>query len=276
MSYTDPVLSFGEKPSTGWDYVLIFRAPNVKELKKDRGALSVSLKRDLEEAKKAGEVREEVLERLRAARFSYSQLWVPATKTILVRIGLQNKVLHEIAEKKQLCLELRTRYGGGYLAYHQEWKLCYVNYRYKDFFTPAQRLELTLTALQSKEEWGASIDVEKLQVNGNLEDAYPLHDRRQRNELFRHMVLKRWWDPLFRPNFRLVNDYFGTRVSLYFAFLNFFTRMLVGISALSIPFYFLLKIPMNSSWIFMFRSLFSFIVVFWYVWSPSIRIELRT
>lgn len=263
MSYTGSELEHGEKPSTGWEYVLAFRAPDLDELRND-GSVRSRLTADPKAAARAGVARSRILARLRETQFSYSQLWVPAGRVVLVRLALPSDALHELAETQAFELELRSRYGAGFLAYRKDRQRCYVNYSLNDFFTPAQRLSITLEVLGSSANWGAGIDVEKLIVDNVLLDAYPLHDRPIRNELLKEVVFDRWWDPLFRPSFRRLKDYLGSRVALYFAFLNFYTRMLIGVSVISIPIFLLMKINMSARFEMYLQGLYGTILVFWY------------
>lgn len=265
MSYTSTELSHGEKPSTGWEYVLAFRAPDAEALKYETYKMqdTVNTSWDGKAVEKAGTVRKAILSRLRDAGFAYSQSWVPAAGVVYVRTALRLDVLHQMAENQALELQLRARYGGGYLAYQRNRKRCYVNEKLRDYFTPAERLTMNIEALGSSATWGAGIDVEKLIVDGVLADAFPLHDRRVRSELLEYAVYERWWDPLFRPSFIKLKNYFGARVTLYFAFLNFYARMLVGISVISIPVAILMSYSTSSRTLMQLRLFYGTTLVFW-------------
>jgi len=259
MSYTGESLSWGDKPSTGWEYTLAFLAPDTDEFPSD----GVRSTKDAVKANNAGRIRKSLLVRLQKAGFSYSQLWVPAAHVILVRIALPEEKLHEVAEKIGFELKLVPRFGGGYLEYSAARRRCYVNSASTDFFTPAERLQLNLEVLGSTASWGAKIDVENLIHRGALVDSFPLHDRKVRNKLLKDVVYHHWWDPFFRPNFRRLKDYLGIRCALYFAYLNFFTRMLVGISAISIPYFWYLKSSPSSSPSQVWQFLYCCCIIFW-------------
>ncbi len=263
MSYSGEGLSHGEKPVTGWECTLVFRAPDLDEFPSDGKISTSELSSDVQAANIAGLGRQNILESLRNTGFSYSQLWVPAAHVVLVRVALNYEKLHELAEKMSYELKLRRRFGGGYLEYNRQKKKYFVNNRLEWFFTPAQRLRINLEALENKSEWGAGINVESLIHRGILTDFFPLHDREVRDQILEDAVYKRWWDPFFRPNFNHIRDYLGTRCTLYFAFLNFYTRMLIGVSVISIPAYAVVRYDSNQSQLFVMRFLYSCVIIFW-------------
>ncbi len=254
MLYSGDVLAHGVVPPTGWEYVLAFHAPDALELRSGEASTAFAA---------ASAARAATLQRLRDAGFVYSQLWAPALRSVLVRLALPEEVLRARAEDRSIELELHPRYGGGFLAFKNDRGHCYVNHGHPGFFTPAERLHITLDVLCSTAHWGAAIDVDKLKHDGVLRDAYPLHERLVRKALLRHTVYERWWDPLYRPNLTRLKDYLGTRMALYFAFLSFYTRMLVGIAALSLPVYFILNARIPHLLLFWVRFLYGMILVFW-------------
>lgn len=254
MFYSGDELSFGEKPVSGWEYVLVVRAPSISELRDESG----------KEKAANGKTRASILNRLKKAGIAYSQLWVPSARIILVRLALPESALYYIAECTGFQLQLSNKYGGGYLAYKKERKDSFVNSNYSSYFTASQRLQLNLEVLGSTAQWGAGIDVEEMMEKDHILDAYPTHNKELKEKLYRGVVLKRLWDPTFRPNFIHLRDYFGTRVTLYFAYLNFFTRMLIGIAAISIPVHFL----ENKYTVFdteekYLRLIYVFVLIFW-------------
>lgn len=231
MLYGGADLSHGEVPPTGWEYVLAFVAPDESDIRQGSSSGTAP----------ASAARASVLERLRHAGFAYSQLWAPSLNAVLVRLALPEATLRARAEDWGIELELLPRCGGGYLAFKEERSQDYVNAYRKGFFTPEERLRVTLDVLGSTADTGAAIDVEQLKHSGLLKDAYAIHDRRVRKLLMSHAVFERWWDPAYRPDFTRLKDYLGTRMALYFAYLGFYTRMLTGISLISVPVYFVLR-----------------------------------
>lgn len=263
MSYSSAGLSYGDKPTTGWECTLVFLAPDLDEFPEENNFKLSKLSSDERAANAAGLGRQNILEILMKSGFSYSQLWVPAAHVVLVRVALPNEKLHEVAEKMSLELKLRRKFGGGYLRYTREQRNCFVNHQIEGFFTPAQRLRINLEALENKSDWGAGINTEALIHQGILTDFFPLHDRKVRENLLAEVVYRRWYDPFFRPSFNKIRDYLGTRCTLYFAFLNFYTRMLVGISAISIPAYLFVRYDSSPTQLFFFRLLYSAVIIFW-------------
>lgn len=260
MLYSGESLSYGEKPKSGWEYVLVFPAPGKEYIRDSRALLTHQLER-------SGLLRVRVLEKLRKAKFSYSQLWVPAAKVILLRLALPFQVLQHHSEALGIKLRLKAEYGGGYLEYTRERAPCFVNDNQEEnYFTPAERLKITLQVLGSDADWGAGLDIEQYLSDELIEDAYPTHKKKLRDELKNEVVFARWWDPFFRPNLHSLKDYFGSRVATYFAFQSFFKRILIGVALLSIPVHYLMIWSRSAPHFHhAVRTLYAFIIVFWYV-----------
>ena len=93
--------------------------------------------------------------------------------------------------------------------------------------TPSLRLVLLHSMLQSKShEGGLEIDAKKLKKKGVIEALFPLHDS---NEV--EYLSKNWFPSLtqcriFQPLDR-IKDYFGVKITLYFAFLEYFNISLI-------------------------------------------------
>lgn len=254
MLYGGADLAHGEVPSTGWEVVLRFRAPGLPDLQEP------SSNDDLLAASAA---RVAALVGLRQAGFSYSQVWAPSQGVVLVRVALPLATLRTRAEDMGLELELQAHAGGGFLAFKEERAEHYVNHLKSDYFTASERLRVTLFVIGSTAQWGAAIDVEGLKHAGLLKDSYPVHDRAIRKSLMAHIVSERWWDPTFRPDLNRLKDYFGTRMALYFAFLAFYTRMLVGFSLVSVPIYFMLDPSFPARPLMFFRLCYATGIIFW-------------
>lgn len=259
MSYSGSTLDHGEKPSTGWEFLLAFPAPNMREIRKER----INGQEDSERSTKLNKQgREEVLGKLRNAKFSYSQIWVPAARMILARVALSEDSLHEIAEIQRYPLQLSSYYGGGYLHYKQIWRKGYVNNANPHFFTSSQRMDINVSAMESASKWGAGINIDELKQNGTLLDAYPLHNPELRENLLKDIVIRRLWDPNFKMKLNRFKDYFGSSVALYFGFFQFFNSTSKALFLVSIPFLFLLG-NFETRIISVMQYLFGFIIVTW-------------
>lgn len=264
MLYSSPDISFGEKPRTGWEYVLVVRAPSLSQIQRTNNSYGTNGSSSTTDRNQVSNSRQAILERLRNAGVSYSQLWVPSARIILIRLALPLETLLTVAETIGYELQLQPKFGGGYLSYKHERGQYFINSQYENYFTASQRLQLTLEILGSTSQWGAGIDVEEMMVNDHIKDAYPAHDKEIKEKLYRGVVLKRLWDPSFRPKLSNLRDYFGTRIALYFGYINFFTRMLIGIAVISIP----VHILENKYTVFdpeekYLRLFFVFVLTFW-------------
>jgi len=144
MLYSNPEVSFGDKPSTGWEYVLIVRAPSLSQIQEKNNSYgtngSASARKKSRRRKKPNS-RQAILERLRDAGISYSQLWVPSARIILIRLALPLETLLLVAEITGFELQLQSKFGGGYLSYKREREQCFVNAKYENYFTASQRLQ---------------------------------------------------------------------------------------------------------------------------------------
>lgn len=233
----DLTSSHGSAPPWGWDYVLVFRAP-----KEASPSPSISASSSSDAALLAADtVRVAVLSSLRAAGFSYSQLWLPSDAIVLVRLALPEPTMLAKAEAHALKLRLLPRYGGGYLAFEHDRAHVFVNELRRakglPYFAPADRVLLTVATIRSREDWGAGLNIGTLKRQGKILQAFPLHTSPERETLLSQFVYKNWWNPRLIMPLDMLEEYFGSRVTIYFAWLAFYARMLLGLAALSVPVY---------------------------------------
>eukprot|EP01012_Entosiphon_sulcatum_P035121 TRINITY_DN4459_c0_g2_i1.p1 TRINITY_DN4459_c0_g2~~TRINITY_DN4459_c0_g2_i1.p1 ORF type:complete len:973 (+),score=217.71 TRINITY_DN4459_c0_g2_i1:45-2921(+) len=93
-------------------------------------------------------------------------------------------------------------------------------------FTPIQRQRLLLKVIKTAQDFGgAGIEVDDLKRYGLVKLFFPLHNTKAKD-----VLAKNW--ATFRAIHRkqkigLVRDYFGEKVALYFAWLGFYTQVLV-------------------------------------------------
>lgn len=210
MSYgaNDP---HGTPPATGWDYAITFPTPPPPQ-------------------------KHALLACLRDKGFHYSQH--VTNKFIFVRLALPETVMMEKAELLGKELKLRQNYGGGYLPFSRDRAHVFENERrlHGGYFSPADRVLITLAVLRSREGWGADIDLGRLKKAGVIQQAFALHSD-EREDLLHRAVFRQWWNPFRAPPVQLLKDYFGSRVTVYLAWLMFYARMLMGIACLSVPVY---------------------------------------
>lgn len=236
------------KPSWGWDYLFIFPA---------RGDDEVEVTAQ----------RIDVLARLKLAGFVFSQMYVPSEEHVYVRFGLRGDMLKKKAEKIGMELRLKDKFGGGYLAYRTECYECFVNHDEEKergcYFSASDRILIVLRTLQSKDHWGAGLNVENMVYKKLLVKAFAIHIQDERKFLIRAAVWDRWWDPSWKPPFLRLKYYLGARVGLYFAFVSFYANMLLWLVLLAIPTYVVFRVVKNPVVIASFRLIFGVSLVLW-------------
>lgn len=123
------------------------------------------------------------------------------------------------AKAVRLGMELRLQpeYGGGYLAFSEDREQLFVNHEQAGergcYFAPADRSIIIMGVLQSKEDWGCDLNIEKLLHEGIVLQAFALHSEKERWKLVREAVWKRVWDPMYLPPFGEMKDYLGGKLS---------------------------------------------------------------
>lgn len=231
---------YGNKPSWGWDYVFTFKMPRslrrcLSSTSSDGSEGSATEKspvckaydpdavgdNDVEEAadkdkEQVGE-RVRILARLKSAGFVFSQLLIPSENIILLRFSLPENRLKEKAGKLGIELKLKEQFGGGYMAYSSEREHYFMNdilgKARNSFFCPADRALIILNVLQSKENWGCNLNMEKLLYDKTILQAFALHSEHEHGKLIRDAVWKRWWDPTWKPPLAEMKDYLGGKSS---------------------------------------------------------------
>lgn len=191
-------------------------------------------------AKEATEMRKDILARLRSAGFTHSQIYVPSENSIFLRFSLCDNALQEKAELMGMELPAKEEFGGGYLAFTRARNSCFQNADRsprESYFSPSDRIMIILATLQSKEEWGCDLNIERLVYSKKITQAFAIHSKPEQKQLIQRMVRERWWDPTWQPPFDEMKSYVGARVALYFVFVSFYARNLLVIACLSVPAY---------------------------------------
>lgn len=219
-------LDHGRRPAAGWDYCLVFSAP------------TSTSNPYTPEQRKVDIARFEILEDLRENGFSYAQSWVPASGHILVRIGLTEVEMMKKTENVPLKFRTRPQYSGEYIRFTLIRSYVFENYNRKlkglPYFTPSERMFIAKALIVSKDDWGLGINLSDLIKRKLLKQAFPLHSRFERNLLIQTCVTKFWKQPFIKLPLYALQEYLGQRITLYLAWLSFYTRMLIGITCFSI------------------------------------------
>ncbi len=239
-----------EKPLWGWDYAFVF---DTTELEDEEGEEETKLKKKLD--------RIGIIARLKRAGFVFSQIKSEEDNIIIIRFTLPNETMKEKAEKISLDVQLRKRYGGGHMDYKMEYSECFVNHRREkqtgSYFSPSDRIIIILNTLQSKEDWGCALNIEKLIYEDVMKQAFAIHSPKFQQELVQRAVWERPIDPFWVPPFREIKDYLGPRVGFYFAFVSLLTKYLLPMALLAIVLYIpkavfarYVRVEDTLSWIF--------------------------
>lgn len=218
-------------------------------------------------AQEATETRKDILARLRSAGFTHSQIYVPSEKAIFLRFALCDNALQEKAELMEMELPVKEEFGGGYLAFTNDRSACFKNADRPSsgsYFSPSDRIIIILATLQSKEEWGCDMNIERMVYKKKIIQAFAIHSKPEQKELIRTAVWDRWWDPTWQPPFDDLKSYVGARVALYFVFVSFYARNLLVIACLSIPAYTVYRLMSdNEQLVAVLRWIFAMSLVLW-------------
>lgn len=248
-------LDHGTRPPAGWDFVLVFPAPS------STTAPVKSSQRHIDAARLS------VLHHLREASFSYSQLWIPSSGHILVRLALSETAMMSKAEHVPTTFRTRPEYSGGFIRFQRSRAYVFENFNRRlkalPFFTPSERIFITQAALRSNEDWGVDIDVSDLFKDGVIKQAFALHSRHERNVLISACVKDSWKSPFSGLPLYALQEYLGPRVTLYFAWLQFYTRMLTGIALFSALIFCIVVFVGNDTIRAFGRFSFGMAVAFW-------------
>lgn len=157
--------------------------------------------------------RVEILARLKSAGFVFSQILIPSEGIILVRLSLPERQMKKKAEKIGMELRLKSQYGGGYLSFRAAREEIFANddeqRLRRCYFCPADRAIIILKALQSKEDWGCDLNIERLLYKQTVLQAFAIHSELERNRLITNAVWRRIWDPSYVLPFSDLKDYLG-------------------------------------------------------------------
>ncbi len=255
---------YGRKPDWGWDYAFLFAVDEALEQQYASSPRARTPSADVAVPVGEGDThlvgcdvpdeaavpdssasRIRILSRLRCAGFVFSQLYSRSEKVILVRFSLPPHTMKRKAELLGMEFQLKEKFGGGYLAFADERSSCYINDDLEAstgaYFCPSDRTLIILRTLQSKEDWGCDLNIEKMVFKKELQQAFAIHSPPDQDALVHSAVWARLWDPTWTPPFRAMKDYLGARVALYFAYVSFYARKLLSIALLSIPVFIALR-----------------------------------
>lgn len=241
----------GEQPGAGWDYAITIAS----RTRYDQPSIA------------ADQLRQSLLARLVAAGFSYRQRWVPALHHVIIRFALPESVMMQRAQQLAVQLQTLPQFGGGFFAFSMDRAHIFENHLRRQqalpYFTAAQRVIITLAVLRSRQTWGSALDLATLLHTKKIKQAFALHTEPDRTALIRAAVYRQWWNPFHRTPLNALREYLGTRIAIYFAWLAFYTRMLLVLAAVSLLVQAILVYSTSqrlSAWT---RLIFSLLLSYW-------------
>eukprot|EP00002_Diphylleia_rotans_P039685 TRINITY_DN9264_c0_g1_i1.p1 TRINITY_DN9264_c0_g1~~TRINITY_DN9264_c0_g1_i1.p1 ORF type:complete len:398 (+),score=59.93 TRINITY_DN9264_c0_g1_i1:56-1249(+) len=186
-----------------------------------------------------------IVKRLRSAKLHFEQTISADEDEIFVRVGATETRLEVEAERISLPCLLRhssefTKHT--YMPFRQAHKHKLRGDNHEDhalsFFRSSIRQQLMLSIIKGLPgEGGAGIDITTLKYKGKFLQFFALHEVEELQELddewagldhlldYRHM---------FEQPIQKIRDYFGEYMAFYFAWLEYYTRALIPLSAMGI------------------------------------------
>lgn len=169
--------------------------------------------------------------------------------------GPNLQVLKLKAEEIGYKLETQPALGGGYLEFRRDQERDYINYDRTvganplPYFTAAERVKILLEVLASTQKFGCGITLRDEIYEKHVIDAFALHFREEQLEATQEIVLKNLWKPFAPMNYKKIREYTGERVAIYFAFIDYFSKLQWILSIIAVPVYvlYLLRISPDVS-----------------------------
>ncbi|XP_061402791.1 anoctamin-5-like [Musca vetustissima] len=114
---------------------------------------------------------------------------------------------------------------------------CLFDSELPNFFDSGTRINIINFILERQrfvegEETPDNLGIEKLLADGVYESAYSLHDDVERQVLLKDWANIKMW--IHQQPLDAIKEYFGARIAIYFAWLGFYTHMLIPISIIGI------------------------------------------
>eukprot|EP00298_Acanthocystis_sp_HF-20_P014547 c20815_g1_i3.p1 GENE.c20815_g1_i3~~c20815_g1_i3.p1 ORF type:complete len:811 (+),score=251.73 c20815_g1_i3:45-2435(+) len=213
----------------GWDIVLCY--PIEDENKKDN---------EKEKAKVIfrNQQRRNILFRLRKIGFLIAQQKSVDDDTVLVKISAPTQVLEPYAELIGLEMKTKTIDPQTKNPYYEEFSRENRDHFASDsnrFFNSLERQKIIFGLMEERIELGGcGLDIDKLKRE-KVVTFVPLHDKKAKKELAEKWIETDFnWEG-FLKFFRYqplhdIRDYFGEKVAIYFAWLDWYTKFLMPLS----------------------------------------------
>eukprot|EP01119_Soliformovum_irregulare_P021006 TRINITY_DN688_c0_g1_i1.p1 TRINITY_DN688_c0_g1~~TRINITY_DN688_c0_g1_i1.p1 ORF type:complete len:694 (+),score=219.85 TRINITY_DN688_c0_g1_i1:123-2204(+) len=168
---------------------------------------------------------EDIKERLKAKKVEVTESHSRDEDEIFLYLTTSDKVFEKYAEVLQIPKMLVK---GSEAPFRRKVKESFLDYvPNRNYFTSYERSLVMLHLIQAPgSRGGAGIDIGRGIAKGWFNQCFPLHDPKEKGELFRLWV-RRSYKLSLAQDLILVKKYYGEYITMYFAWLQHYTRWLV-------------------------------------------------
>jgi len=214
--------------SARWDYVIVFGHVEPPEHMKEE---SKKAQHFMELRKKRRQIIETLKQKSVGLKISKKKSDDGKTMYLLITAPLE-RLEHE-AEQLEMPMKLLAKYGGGYAPFQTKVRDRYETDPDDGLFRRTQRLYLIETIITDvPENGGANLNMDELIHTKVVSKFFPLHQEKRLKELYEGWVRpNNFWR---RQPLDMIRTYFGENVSLYFAWVGFYTECLWASSIVGI------------------------------------------
>jgi len=287
------------RPPQGWDFGVVF--PSDLALKAQVEKIALVLTEEQEKDKfeelvaERNKNRKEIMSVLKHAGFAMSQILSGDRMKIIVRFALPEDVMKHKAEHYEFRLQLKEEYGGGYIPYKKERDHCYINADFgkpdpmaavteaqgqeggdsrgeapktdkvEPYFTSYECVQITRIVLEADDYEGCDFNLTQMKYDGKVEQFLAFHDPEKQEELIKAAVFSKWWNPLWKPPFRQLQDYLGSQLGLYFAFVAAMNMSLWLVALCGIPVYVVFVMKYNDGVVSALNIAYCIVIAVWSV-----------
>lgn len=211
--------------SAKWDYVIMFG--NVNEPKdKDQKPLPDDNKAMMK-FKDVQKARRDLVKQLSDPTYGLhvSRRRSSDGNNVFVLVTTSMERLEVQAEQSGLSMKMKDKHGGAYAPFESKLRDLFLPSEDEGLFRKTQRIWLVQGIIEGEtENQCCNINMDALVRDGIITRVFPLHNEKKRKEL-----IKEWAAPkkaLSKQPIGKIRDYFGEEITIYFAWLGFYTQWL--------------------------------------------------